>query len=175
MMESGRNCQRGERPTPLSGGERSDPELSGVEAAAGQTILKVTGLEFPVPDPEVEEKPRRRRFSASYKLEILREADQCTMQGQLGALLRREGLYYSNLHTWRKSRERSELSALSEKKRGCKPNPRNPLSNEVAQLKHENERLTTELKKARIIIDVQKKISDLLEIEPPPTDPEKTD
>jgi len=160
---------------PVSGGMRSSPELSGIAEDSDQTILKVTGLSFPGPDPEVEEKPRRRRFTAAYKLKILREADRCTEWGQLGALLRREGLYHSNLQTWRQSRERRELDALSEKKRGRKPKPVNPLSKENIQLKRETERLKVELKKARIIIDVQKKISDLLGIEQPPMDLEEMD
>ena len=74
------------------------------EHERSETILKVTGLQFPTPDPEVEEKARRRRFTAAYKLKILKAADECTEKGQLGALLRREGLYYSNLQTWRRVR-----------------------------------------------------------------------
>lgn len=174
-METGRNGKRRAWPIPVSGGARSGPELSGIDTDPDQTILKVTGLSFSAPDPEVEEKPKRRRFTASYKLKILREADQCLEWGELGALLRREGLYYSNLQTWRRSRERGERAALSEKKRGRKSKPQNPLSKENLQLKRENERLKVDLKKARIIIDVQKKISDLLGIEQPPMDLEEMD
>ena len=174
-MESGRNGKRRTGMIPLNGGTRSGPEFSGIDADPDQTILKVTGLSFPAPDPEVEEKPKRRRFTASYKLRILREADQCLEWGELGALLRREGLYYSNLQAWRRSRERGERAALSEKKRGRKSKPKNPLSREVIQLERENERLRVELKKAKIIIDVQKKISDLLGIEQPPMDLEEMD
>jgi len=157
----------------VSGGARSGPELSGIDEESDRTILKMTGLRLP--DPEVEEKARRRRFTAAYKLKIVREADRCTERGQLGALLRREGLYYSNLQTWRKARERGEYDALSEKKRGRKAKAKNPLSKENIQLKHEIERLKVELKKARIIIDVQKKISDLLGIEQPPIDLDEMD
>ena len=116
------------------------------------------------PNPEVPEKKPRRRFTAQYKLHILEEADACTLPGQLGSLLRREGLYSSNLTTWRKQRDQGLLEVLSPKKRGRKPLVRNPLAQEVARLQRENERLKKKLKKAEIIIDVQKKISQILGI-----------
>lgn len=116
------------------------------------------------PNPEVPEKKPRRRFTAQYKLRILEEADACKLPGQLGSLLRREGLYSSNLTTWRKQRDQGLLEVLSPKKRGRKPLVRNPLAQEVARLQRENERLKKKLKKAEIIIDVQKKISQILGI-----------
>ncbi len=174
-MKTGRNIERMSRSIPVSGGAHSDPELSGIDAEPDRTILKISGLKFPAPDPEVEEKPTRRRFTAAYKLRILREADQCQKRGELGALLRREGLYHSNLQTWRRARERGERAALSEKKRGRKLKPRNPLAKENLELKRENKRLKAELRKAGIIIDVQKKISDLLGIDQPPTGLEEID
>jgi transposase-like protein len=116
------------------------------------------------PNPEVPEKKPRRRFTAQYKLRILEEADACSMPGQLGTLLRREGLYASNLTTWRKQRDQGLLEVLSPKKRGRKPLAKNPLAQEVARLQRENERLKKKLKKAEIIIDVQKKISQVLGI-----------
>jgi transposase-like protein len=116
------------------------------------------------PDPEVTEKPVRRKFTASYKLKILAEAGKCTEHGQIGALLRREGLYSSHLSDWRRKRRDGSLGALSPKKRGPKPE-QNPLANEVARLERENERLKAKLKRAETIIDVQKKVSGLLGID----------
>jgi len=125
------------------------------------------------PDPEVAEKKPRRKFTAKYKLQILREADECTEPGRLGALLRREGLYSSNLSIWRRQREEGLLDALSPRKRGRKEKEKNPLAPKVAQLERENERLRKKLKKAETIIDVQKKISEILGISQEPTDYEK--
>ena len=125
------------------------------------------------PDPEVAEKKARRKFTAKYKLQILREADECTEPGRLGALLRREGLYSSNLSIWRRQREEGLLDALSPRKRGRKEKEKNPLAPKVAQLERENERLRKKLKKAETIIDVQKKISEILGISQEPTDYEK--
>ena len=118
-------------------------------------------------DPEVPEKKARRKFTAKYKLQILQEADTSTQPGQLGALLRREGLYSSNLTTWRRQREEGLLDALSPKKRGRKEKEKNPLAPKVAELERENERLRKKLRKAEIIIDVQKKISEILGIAQP--------
>jgi len=117
-----------------------------------------------VPDPEVPAKAARRRFTAEYKLRILKLADACTEPGSLGTLLRREGLYASNLNTWRHQRDRGVLSALAPKKRGRKEAVRNPLLADNEKLRKENERLTNRLRKAEIIIDVQKKICLMLEI-----------
>ena len=117
-----------------------------------------------VPDPEVPEKKPRRKFTAKYKLRILDEADQCTEIGQVGALLRREGLYSSNLTNWRKQREKGLLNAMAPKKRGRKRIEKNPLAQRVAQLEKENLRLKHKLKQAETIIDVQKKVSQILGI-----------
>jgi transposase-like protein len=116
------------------------------------------------PNPEVRDKPTRRRFTAEYKLRILTLADACTEAGSLGALLRREGLYASNLNTWRHQRERGVLSALTPKKRGRKELVRDPLVAENEKLRRENERITKRLRQAEIIIDVQKKVSQILGI-----------
>jgi transposase len=114
------------------------------------------------PDPEVSEKPTRRRYSAEYKLKILRQADKCTKGGELGALLRREGLYSSHLKTWQEQREKGTLHGLAPKKRGRKAIPKNPLSDELQQLRRENEQLKHKLQQAETIIDVQKKLSSIL-------------
>jgi transposase-like protein len=109
-----------------------------------------------VPDPEVRLRAKRRRFSAAYKQRILQEADACQERGQIGALLRREGLYSSHLSNWRKQRDRGELT---ERKRGRKGDPAGA---ELKRLQRENERLRKELEKAELIIDVQKKLSQVL-------------
>lgn len=114
------------------------------------------------PDPEVPEKARRRRFSAKYKLEILEKAEGCSKPGEVGTLLRREGLYSSHLSKWREQREAGALAALTPKKRGRKPRPVDPLAQRVAELERENARLRDKLEKAQTIIDVQKKLSQLL-------------
>ncbi len=116
------------------------------------------------PDPEVPEKRPRRRFTAKYKLRILAEADASTQPGQMGVLLRREGLYSSNLTTWRQQKAQGILQAMTPKKRGRKRNQTNPLAQRVAQLEKENRRLQDKLKKAETIIEVQKKISEILGI-----------
>lgn len=113
-----------------------------------------------VPEPEVVPRAKRRRFTAEYKLRILDEADAWTERGQVGALLRREGLYSSHLAKWRKQRARGQLEGLSSKKRGRKAP--DPAEVELARLQRENERLRSRLEQAELIIDVQKKLSQLL-------------
>jgi transposase len=126
-------------------------------------------------DPEVLEKPIRRRFTAEYKLRILREADACSQPGDIGKLLRREGLYSSNLTTWRRQRERGALNGLKANKRGRKASKRNPLLPEVERLRKENQRLAKQLKQANLIIEVQKKVSQLLGIPLQPQDKSEDD
>lgn len=114
------------------------------------------------PDPEVPEKPVRRKFTAEYKLRILAKADACETHGQVGALLRREGLYSSHLSRWRARQRAGALGALSPKKRGPEPDPVVPFKKRVSDLERENVSLRKELVQARTIIDVQKKVSGLL-------------
>jgi len=116
------------------------------------------------PDPEVPEIKPRRNFTAKYKLRILSEADRCSQPGELGTLLRREGLYSSNLTTWRRQREKGLLQAMSPKKRGRKHKEKNPLASRVARLEKENRRLEQKLKQAELIIEAQKKMSEILGI-----------
>lgn len=116
------------------------------------------------PDPEVADKAERRRFTAEYKLRILRAADACLEAGQLGALLRREGLYSSHLTTWRRQREVGTLAALAPKKRGRPGQKPHPLARRVVELEREKERLRSRLQQAEAIIEVQKKVSTLLGI-----------
>jgi transposase-like protein len=115
---------------------------------------------IPVPDPEVAERAARRRFTAEYKLGVLRQADACAGTGELGALLRREGLYSSHLTTWRRQREQGSLAALTPKKRGRPAVPSSPLARRVAELEGENARLSRRLRQAETIITVQKKLSE---------------
>ena len=110
------------------------------------------------PDPEVTPKAKRRRFNAEYKLRILAEVDDCTQPGEIGALLRREGLYSSHLSKWRKQREEGQLQGLSGNKRGRKAERSEA---EVARLRRENEQLQARLQQAETIIDVQKKLCEL--------------
>lgn len=116
----------------------------------------------PAPDPQVPEKARRRRFTASYKLEILRAADRCSAPGEVGSLLRREGLYSSHLVEWRRQRERGTLAALAPRKRGRMARPVNPQAVRIAELERENQRLRRKLEQAQTIIEVQKKLSEIL-------------
>ena len=111
-----------------------------------------------VPDPEVPEKTVRRRFTAAYKLRILKEAERCTEQGQIGALLRREGIYSSSLTLWK----RQVTQGLIPKKRGPVTQKTDPYVSRNAELEKENARLTHKLKQAELIIDVQKKVAELL-------------
>jgi transposase-like protein len=112
-------------------------------------------------DPEVREKQTYRRLTAEYKLRILREADTCG-PGEVGALLRREGLYSSHLTRWRKQREGGVLDALITRKRGRRADSETPLRKQMAKLERENERLRKRLRQAETIIDVQKKVSEML-------------
>jgi transposase-like protein len=118
-------------------------------------------------DSEVVVKPVRRRFSAEYKLKIVRQADACKEQGAVGALLRREGLYSSHLVTWRRAVNEGSLGALAARRRGPKPAAVHPLAKRVAELERDNERLQKRLGEAEIIIAVQKKLADLLAPQPP--------
>jgi transposase-like protein len=112
-----------------------------------------------MPNTEVVVKAKRKRFTAAEKLRILREVDACQGSGEVGALLRREGIYSSYLTTWRRQRERGELDGLSPQKRGPKPNPE---AIELAKLRRENERLQERLRQAELIISVQKKVAQML-------------
>ncbi len=118
----------------------------------------------PVPDPEVRDRPKRRRFTAKYKLAILREVDACTELGAIAAVLRREGLYSSHLANWRRAREAGELQGLTAKQRGRPRRSRNPLEPENEELRRENARLQEELRKTRAIIEFQKKACEMLDI-----------
>ena len=116
------------------------------------------------PDPEVPEKAVRRRFSAAYKRRIVEEADGCTEPGQIGSLLRREGLYSSHLSTWRDQRDQGTIAGFQPKQRGPKSKRGDPLVGENERLRRENQRLRKRLRQAEVIIDIQKKASEILGI-----------
>ena len=147
-------------------GERSEPQRSGAPVPAG-------ALPVSRPDPEVVAKPQRRSYTAEYKLRILREAEAAAVtRGAVGALLRREGLYSSLLVNWRRERAQGMREALTPQRRGPK-SKRNPMAEEMQKLQRQNARLNEELRKAHIIIDVQKKVAALLGHPLPDEDPER--
>jgi transposase len=151
-----------------SEGERSEPQRSGAAAKAGAGSPSVSP-----PDSEVVGKPKRRTFTAEYKQRILMEAEAAAAtRGGLGALLRREGLYSSLLAYWRRERADGILEALTPRKRGPK-SKRNPMEEENQKLRRQNARLAEDLRKAHIIIDVQKKVAALLGNPIPEQDPEE--
>ncbi len=116
---------------------------------------------LPLPDPEVVPQAKRRTFSVAYKLRILAEAEQCTKRGQIGALLRREGLYSSHLTDWRRQRAQGLMHLNQPRQRGRQANAE---AAEMAKLRRENERLKRQLQQAEKIIEVQKKLADALEM-----------
>ncbi len=147
---------------------RSDKKLRILETSERSGEVSKIAAEQTEPDkirpnPEVPAKATRRRFSARYKLRILEQADGCE-SGEVGALLRREGLYWSNLQTWRRQREHGTLQALTPRKRGRKAKPVNPLDRQLRQVQAENRKLKRKLEKAEIMLDIQKKVSHLLGI-----------
>jgi transposase len=151
--------------------EKADMNSLGVVLSPGG----LAGADWPArarPDPEVFAKAKRRTYTAEYKQRILAEAEAAAAtRGGLGALLRREGLYSSLLTYWRRERAKGVLEALTPQKRGPK-SKRNPREEEVQKLLRQNARLTEDLRKAHIIIDVQKKVAALLGNPIPEPDPE---
>ena len=136
-------------------------EIGSLERAVGERkgIDLAQDVAAPPPDPELVERARRRRFTAEYKLRILREADACSKPGEIGALLRREGLYSSLLTEWRRQRERGSLAALDRPRGRPKADPREA---QIAALQRRLERAERELEKARRVIEVQGNVSALL-------------
>jgi transposase-like protein len=156
-------------------GGRSPTGVPPTTAAAaapggGVSAAPAAGHAKLLPDPAVPEKPLRRRFTAEYKLRLLREVDHATDPGQLGALLRREGLYSSHLSTWRQQRDLGTLAGLAPKRRGRKSKANDPLAAENQRLRRENQCLAEKLRQAEAIIQVQKKLSEILGIPLPPPD-----
>ena len=149
--------------TTMEGSERSGGERSEAPRSGGSSMgeRRSSGSGEGVPDPEVVARPKRRRFTAEYKLQILREADACKGPGEIGALLRREGLYSSHLVLWRRQREEAAQTQLKSRKRGPKPKVQDP---RVKQLEREKARLERRLKHAETIIEIQKKVGAILGI-----------
>jgi transposase len=143
------------------GWEKREP---GVEAGGASPASPPGAVHLRrVPDPEVEPRAQRRRFTGAYKLEILREAQMCQGPGEIGALLRREGLYASHLAKWRKLKREGGEQALGQP-RGRKPDPDTVVRQQLRQLERDNQRLQRKLKQAEQIIEVQKKLSEILGI-----------
>ena len=157
----------------------SEAEIEGLVVRVAEGARRATGEagttrapRVVAPDPEVAAKPRRRRFTAEYRLRILKEADACKKPGELGALLRREGLYSSHLTNWRRQREQGALRDLRARRRGPTPRPVDP---RVKQLEAENRRLTRKLQRAETIITLQKKVAEILGIPLKPLDNDESD
>ena len=161
MLRAGR-CQDVDEPDPLGVGRPVDRGRAG-----GSPTLERAAAPVP-PDPEVSARHTRRRFTTAYKLEILRRAEACARHGELGALLRKEGLYSSHLITWRQQR----TAGLTPKKRGRKTTAVDP---RVKKLELENRRLMSRLQQAEAIIAFQKKVSELLGIPLKPFVPDEDD
>ena len=142
------------------------------EGARRATVVSPAGAPEGVPDPAVEAKPQRRRFTAEYKLRILREVDRAKEPGEVGAILRREGLYSSLLSVWRRDRDRVAKAGLTARKRGPKAKAKDPkvkqLEREIAKLRRRNERV-------ELMLSIQKKASELLGIPLNPHDPDEND
>jgi transposase-like protein len=145
----------------LPGAGRSEAERSETERSAAPGKAGTDPAAMVRPDPEVVAKAKRRRFTAKYKQQILGKADAASDPGAIGALLRREGLYSSHLVAWRRQRETIIRKGFASQKRGPK-SKRNPLAEENQKLHRENGLLSEQLRKAELIIDVQKKLAALL-------------
>jgi transposase-like protein len=161
-------------PSPRETQVEDSSETEGARSATGVTEAEAPSrprFSRQVPDPEVPAKAQRRKFTAEYKLGIVREAERCKEPGEIGALLRREGLYSSLLTAWRREVEQGTRAALRSKKRGPKARVIDP---RVKELERENARLRKRLEHAELIIGVQKKVSALLGIPLESPDDEKT-
>jgi hypothetical protein len=160
-------------PTVLAGAERREAERSEADRSAAP-VKTVAGPPAPTPSTEVVADAKRRTFTLEYKLRVLAEADAAkATPGGVGALLRREGIYSSHLTTWRREREAGMRQALTPKTRGPK-RKHDPQEAELDQLRRQNQRLTEALRKAELIIEVQKKVGLLME-PPRPENPQEKD
>ena len=146
--------------------ENENEESRGTEGARRATGVarEAAGRNGDNPDPEVTNKAIRRRFSAAYKRRVVREADRCTKSGELGALLRREGLYSSSLRTWRRQRDAGELAGLRPARRGRKGKAQDARDKRIAELERQNRRLEAKLEQAETVIAIQKKVASRLGI-----------
>ncbi len=147
------------------------PEAEEARRATG-AVGPTTTSRVTDPDPEVPAKAPRRRFPAEYRLRILKQADACKKPGELGALLRREGLYSSLLTNWRRQREQGARREMRGRRRGPTPRPVDP---RVTRLEAENRRLQRQLQRAETIITLPKKVAEILGIPLKPLDNDETD
>ena len=147
------------------------PEAEGARRATAAFGPSITSRATE-PDPEVPAKAQRRRFTAEYRLGVLKQADACKKPGELGALLRREGLYSSLLTNWRRQREQGALREMDGRRRGPKPRPIDP---RMKALETENRRLQRKLQRAETIMTLQKKVAEILGIPLKPLDIDETD
>ena len=136
--------------------------LQGARRASGDAMESAAPAKRAATDMEVVPRARRRRFTNADKRRILEAADRCTKPGEIGALMRREGVYSSSLSTWRRQREEAELAALAPVKRGPKADPHRAETLHIAQLTRERDNFKSRLDKALLVIDVQKKLAALL-------------
>jgi len=158
-----RRVPKGGRGSSLSGPQWSEGEHSEPERNGGPDNEASSGSRGSLPDPEVPEQAKRRKFTAAYKARILEEVEGCTAPGAVGALLRREGLYSSHLSKWRQQCRAGGMDALRDDKRGRK-RTKDPLAEENERLRKQNARLMRRLEQAETIIDIQKKVSTMLGI-----------
>ena len=149
---------------------RTPPEFIVEEGGESVREMSEFSAAMVIPEVEVAEKAVRRQFSAEYKRKVLKEADACTREGEIGALLRREGLYSSHLAVWRAARERGAIAGLAPKQRGPKAVPPDPRDRKIVELERETRRLTSRLERAEALVDLQKKVSLLLGIVLPERD-----
>ena len=138
------------------------PALQGARRATGDAGTSAAPAEARDTDTEVVPRARRRSFTKADKRRILQAADRCTQPGEIGALMRREGVYSSSLSTWRRQREAADLAALAPQKRGPKADGRRADALQIAQLTRDNDKLKVQLDKANLVIEVQKKVGALL-------------
>ena len=148
----------------LTKGVADEPGES-ARTEGGGTLGEAPSGVFVAPDPEVKPTGRRKTYSASYKARIIALADACE-PGEVGAMLRREGLYFSTLQRWRRQREEGGLDGLAPRRRGPQPDPDRELRKRLVKLEKENQRLAKRLAHAELIIDVQKKVATLLGLPP---------
>jgi transposase len=145
---------------------RTKETEGGIEGArrASEIPPLAVAKEQPKPDPETAPRKTRRRFSAGQKLKILRQIDECDQSGEVGAILRRNGLYSSTVSGWRRQRERGELTGLSGKALGRPPILKDPRDTVIRKQQKEIDKLQRKLEQAAVIIDIQKKVASLLGI-----------
>jgi transposase len=154
-----------QQPKAMMDAAKSLPDLTalqGARRATGDAVESAALTRRPAADMEVVPRARRRRFTNADKRRILDAADRCTKPGEIGALMRREGVYSSSLSTWRRQREVADLVALAPQKRGPKADPNRAEALHIVQLTRDNERLKSRLDKAMLVIEVQKKLAALL-------------